>query len=34
MVTIVPSDMTQTAYAVKATGVKNQQYVQATNSKV
>jgi hypothetical protein len=34
MVAVVPSDMTQTADAVKATGVKNQQYGQATNSKV
>jgi hypothetical protein len=34
MVMIVPSDMTQTADAAKATGVKNQQYGQATSSKV
>jgi hypothetical protein len=34
MVMIVPSDMTQTADAAKATGVKNQQYGQATSNKV
>ena len=34
MVMIVPSDMTQTADAAKATGVKNQQYGQATSTKV
>ncbi|MDH3856060.1 MAG: hypothetical protein OES27_08065 [Nitrosopumilus sp.] len=34
MVMIVPSDMTQTADAVKAKGVKNQQYGQATSTKV
>ena len=34
MVMIVPSDMTQTADAAKAKGVKNQQYGQATNTKV
>jgi hypothetical protein len=34
MVMIVPSDVTQTADAVKAKGVKNQQYGQATNTKV
>jgi hypothetical protein len=34
MVMIVPSDMTQTADAAKASGVKNQQYGQATSNKV
>ena len=34
MVMIVPSDVTQTADAAKATGVKNQQYGQATSNKV
>ncbi len=34
MVIIFPSDITQTADAAKATGVKNQQYGQATSSKV
>jgi hypothetical protein len=34
MVMIVPSDMTQSADAAKATGVKNQQYGQATSNKV
>jgi archaellin len=34
MVMIVPSDMTQTADAAKAKGVKNQQYGQATSTKV
>ena len=34
MVMIAPSAMTQTADAAKATGVKNQQYGQATSSKV
>ena len=34
MAAVVPSDMTQTADAAKAAGVKNQQYGQATNSKV
>jgi archaellin len=32
MVMIVPSDVTQTADAAKAKGVKNQQYGQATNT--
>ena len=32
MVMIIPSDMTQTADAAKAKGVKNQQYGQATNT--
>lgn len=31
---VVPFDMTQTADAAKATGVKNQQYGQATSTKV
>jgi hypothetical protein len=34
MVMIVPSDMTQTADAAKAKGIKNQQYGQATSNKV
>jgi len=34
MIMIAPSDMTQTADAAKATGVKNQQYGQATSNKV
>ena len=34
MIMVIPSDMTQTADAAKATGVKNQQYGQATSTKV